>query len=70
MEKYVLDIHTHTIASGHAYGTIREMAQAAREKGLELLGLSEHAPGIPGTCDPFYYLNLQVIPRELYGVRI
>ena len=70
MEKYVMDIHTHTIASGHAYGTIREMAQAAREKGLELLGLSEHAPGIPGTCDPFYYLNLQVIPRELYGVRI
>ena len=70
MEKYVMDIHTHTIASGHAYGTIREMAQAAHEKGLELLGLSEHAPGIPGTCDPFYYLNLQVIPRELYGVRI
>ena len=70
MEKYVIDIHTHTIASGHAYGTIREMAQAAHEKGLELLGLSEHAPGIPGTCDPFYYLNLQVIPRELYGVRI
>lgn len=23
---YILDIHTHTLASGHAYGTIREMA--------------------------------------------
>ncbi len=60
----------HTIASGHAYGTIREMAQAAAGKGLELIGLSEHAPGIPGTTDPFYYLNLQVIPRNLYGVEI
>lgn len=68
--KYVLDIHTHTLASGHAYGTIREMAQSASEKKLELLGLSEHAPGIPGTCDPFYYNNLKVIPRELYGVKI
>ena len=61
----VLDIHTHTLASGHAYGTIREMAQAAGERGLQLLGISEHAPGIPGTVEPFYYLNLSVIPREL-----
>ena len=64
------DIHTHTIASGHAYGTIREMAFAAKEKGLQLLGISEHAPGIPGTTDPFYYNNLTVIPRKIYGVEI
>ena len=24
----IADVHTHTIASGHAYGTIREMARA------------------------------------------
>ncbi len=70
MKKLIADLHMHTIASGHAYGTIREMAQAAAGKGLELIGLSEHAPGIPGTTDPFYYLNLQVIPRNLYGVEI
>ena len=52
---FVADIHTHTIASGHAYGTIREMAYAASEQGLHLLGISEHAPGIPGTVNPFYY---------------
>lgn len=65
-----LDIHTHTIASGHAYGTIREMAQAAAERKLELLGFSEHAPGIPGTCDPIYFSNLRVAPRNLYGVEL
>ncbi|MBQ9299930.1 MAG: phosphatase [Clostridia bacterium] len=70
MNRIIADIHTHTIASGHAYGTIREMAQAAAEKGLSILGLTEHAPGIPGTVDPFYYMNLQVIPRTLYGVHI
>ena len=52
--KFLLDMHTHTLASGHAYGTIREMAQAAAENGLKLLGISEHAPGLPGTVDPFY----------------
>ena len=29
MYHIIADVHTHTIASGHAYGTIREMAQAA-----------------------------------------
>ena len=61
-----LDIHTHTLASGHAYGTIRENAQAAAERGLRLLGISDHAPGIPGTCDPIYFRNLEVVPRNLF----
>ena len=69
-QKIILDIHTHTYASGHAYGTIREMAYAASIKGLKAIGFTEHAPGIPGTCDPFYFCNLKVIPREIFGVKI
>jgi len=65
-----LDVHTHTIASGHAYGTINEMAKAASEKGLKLLGITEHAKGIPGTCDDIYFMNLKVVPRELYGIKL
>ena len=64
------DMHMHTLVSGHAYGTIREMAQAAQAKGLEMIGITEHAPVIPGTVDPFYYNNLQAVPRELYGVQV
>lgn len=64
------DIHTHTIASGHAYGTIREMAEAAGRKKLGLLGHSDHAPGIPGTAHPFHFCNFEAIPRNLYGVSI
>ena len=65
-----LDIHTHTIASGHAYGTIREMAAAAAEQDLDLLGITEHGPGIPGTCDPIYFCNLTAVPRRLSGVEV
>ena len=64
------DLHTHTLASGHAYGTIREMASAAADTGLSILGLTEHAPGVPGTVDPMYYRNLSAVPRELYGVHL
>ncbi|MFV0527279.1 MAG: phosphatase [Lachnospiraceae bacterium] len=67
---YVLDLHTHTIASGHAYSSMREMAQAAADKDLAMLGLTEHAPAMPGTCHPFYFQNLKVIPRTMYGVQL
>ena len=66
--KIELDMHTHTLASGHAYSTIQEMARAGAEKGLKLLGITEHTSGIPGTCDPIYFSNLHVVPREMYGV--
>lgn len=70
MKTLLADIHMHTLASGHAYGTIREMATAARDRGLALIGVSEHAPGIPGTVDPFYYRNLKAVPRLLSGVEV
>lgn len=63
-----LDVHTHTIASGHAFSTLQEMVKAASEKGLKLYGITEHSPGIPGTCDPIYFRNLHVVPRRMYGV--
>lgn len=70
MKEFLADIHMHTLASGHAYGTIREMAQAAALRNLSMIGISEHAPGIAGTVDPTYYLNLEVIPRKLFGVEV
>lgn len=66
----VLDLHTHTVASGHAYCTLREMAKAAADKGLEVLGITEHAPKMPGTCHKFYFENLKVVSREMYGIQL
>jgi len=68
--KFVLDLHTHTLASGHAYNTIREMARSAADKGLELLGITEHAVGMAGTCDIIYFHNLKMVERNLYGVEL
>lgn len=44
----VVDTHTHTLASGHAYSTIIENAQSAQNKGLKLLCTTDHAPEMPG----------------------
>lgn len=68
--KSVFDIHTHTLSSGHAYNTIMEMAKEASEKGLELLGITEHAPAMPGSCHRFYFMNLKVLKRFMYGITV
>ncbi len=68
--KIEVDLHTHTVNSGHASGTIEENAKAAFEAGLKGLGVSDHAPNTPGVCGPEYFLNIREIPRKLNGVNI
>ena len=68
--KIELDVHTHTIASGHAFCPLQEIAQAAAGKGLKLLGITEHSPGVPGSCNPIYFRNLHVVPRQMYGIEL
>ena len=63
MNDYV-DLHTHTIASGHAYSTIEAMIKAAEQKGIRLFGITEHAPKMPGTCSELYFNNLRVLERK------
>ena len=57
----ILDVHTHTLASGHAYNTMWEMAQEAAKKGLQLLGITDHAPQMPGSSHEYYFSNLRAV---------
>lgn len=66
----LLDMHTHTVASGHAYNTIYEMAQSAADKGLKLLGIADHGPAMPGSAQTIYFSNFRMLPREIHGVRV
>lgn len=68
--RLIADTHAHTIASGHAYSSLREMAYAASKNGLEVLSLTEHAPQMPGSCQEIYFRNFNVIPREMHGVKL
>lgn len=70
MKPFLADMHMHSIMSGHAFGTIRELAAEAAARGLQLIGVTEHAPGIPGTVDPIFFKNLIDAPRRLSGVEV
>lgn len=66
----LLDVHTHTIMSGHAFSTLNEMIQEGLHRGLKILGVTEHGPGIPGTCHPIYFRNIHVVPRQYGDMRL
>ena len=68
--KLKIDTHTHTLASGHAYSTVDENFRWAAEKGLELVALTDHAPGMKDTTCHAYFANLHVLPEKLHGVRL
>lgn len=70
MKPFVADVHMHSLLSGHAFGTIRELAFEATQRGMQLIGVTEHGPGIPGTCDPILFRNFIDAPRVLYGVEM
>lgn len=68
--KYLLDAHTHTVSSGHAYSTITENARYAADTGLSLICMTDHAPKMPGSCGKLHFVNQHVIPDKIFGVEI
>ncbi len=64
------DLHVHTLASGHAFSTINEIALEASRKGLKLIGMTDHGPGLPGGPHPYHFAALRFIPENMHGVRI
>ena len=68
--KISMDLHTHTLACGHGYSTLKENIEAAQVCGLSYLGLSEHAPAMPGSTHPFFFSSYGCIPRQYRDLRL
>jgi putative hydrolase len=74
MLKNLCDTHTHTIFSRHAYSTIEEDVRAASERGLELIGVTDHYSQMVATgrslIEYQHFCNMKGWPRTWYGVEI
>lgn len=68
--KCIIDLHTHALASGHAYSTVKENIEYAKINGLKYYGLSDHGRTMPGGPPLVYFQNLKVFPKEVDGIRI
>ena len=54
--KPIIDLHVHTISSGHAYSTILENVIAAKEAGLKYVGISDHTSKMPGGAHQYHLI--------------
>jgi len=67
---FILDVHIHTVASGHAYSTISENAAHAASVGLTHIAVADHGPAMPDGAHLYYFSNLKVLPDYVHGVRV
>jgi putative hydrolase len=67
--RIAIDTHTHSVASGHAYSTVEELARGARRAGMKGFVLTDHGPALSST-HPYHFANLRVLPERLHGVRL
>ncbi|MDF2942452.1 MAG: Histidinol phosphatase and related hydrolase of the family [Herbinix sp.] len=71
MNSIRIDIHTHSIASGHATtDTITDMSKEASSRGLQVLAITEHGPATLGSCTSSYFRSLKNAPRKRFGVEL
>lgn len=64
-----IDLHIHSIASGHALNTVYELAYTAKQKGLTHIGITEHGPSMQGAPhDGYFWISDQLI--KLFGINI
>lgn len=64
------DMHTHTIASTHAYSTILENCQWAEKYGLKGIAMTDHAMKMADAPHIWHFENLCVLPRKISNVTV
>ncbi len=66
-----VDLHVHTISSGHAFSTVEEIARAAAARGLAGIAITDHGPALPGAPHRYHFMvQHKFLPEYLHGVRI
>lgn len=66
-----IDLHTHTRASGHATtDSITDLAREASQRGIHVLGISDHGPASPGSAGLSYFRSLFLCERSRFGIEL
>lgn len=66
-----IDLHLHTVASGHAQSTILEYIEQAKKLNMDVIGISDHGPNNAETLTTeVYFRTLDRIPDVVDGIRV
>ena len=67
---YPVDLHMHTVASTHAYSTLRDYVLQAQTCGVKLLAITDHGPDMADAPHYWHFVNMKVWPRVIDGVGV
>ena len=68
--RYLVDLHTHTVASDHAYSSINEYVQQADKIGIAMFATTDHGPDLEDAPHFWHFANLKVIPHVIDGIGV
>lgn len=68
--RFLVDLHTHTVASDHAYSTINDYVLQAQKNGIAMFATTDHGPDVPDAPHPWHFGNLRVIPHVVDNIAI
>ncbi len=66
--QFIADMHTHTIASSHAYSTVTENAAEAERKGIKIMAMTDHCVKMPDSPHEWHFYNQKTLPRKIGDV--
>lgn len=65
-----IDLHIHSIHSGHAYGTFYDILNEAARKKMKMIAITDHGPGLIGGTSIINFKMGGRAPKTYKGVRI
>ncbi len=68
--KILVDTHTHTNCSTHAFGTVWENLTMAKKHGMEMVCMTNHGPNMPDAPHIWHFETMHELPDVIDGVRL
>lgn len=65
-----IDLHIHTIHSGHAYGTFYDVIKEAAKKKMKMIAIADHGPSLLGSVTRLHFGMGVRSPKTYKGVKI
>ncbi|MEA3515527.1 MAG: PHP domain-containing protein [Nanoarchaeota archaeon] len=65
-----IDLHIHSLHSGHAYGTIYDIIEEASKKNMKMIAITDHGPSFFGSAPETHFLMGARAPKEYKDVKV
>jgi len=67
---FLIDMHTHTNTTPHAYSSLEENIKAGKEKGIKVIANTMHGPYLQDSPHWWAIANQRTLPDYIDGIRV